>query len=353
MEFPAYVPPAVRAHITTLLNGDDWDPTGWNKVLAEAEKKLAKIEAAIETKIRRGEVEYLDSLRKQKAEAVEHRDMLAGYVKCLHRLAHDSRMQGAYAKLTQEFTHDEQWRGFIHSAWAAEMDYSKYRERLKRTAELRDKIADTSEKLAGLLRDTADTGFSFWPPEFYSIPELLRQTDNHEMENHYLHMWRSMRKHVLGDPPISDVPEREQPQGGHESTDIPKIVMQIVGVGPSEKPEIDPEEKARNALRYVWGTAPDLSELLDTVAKAARDFQPSERGMIGAAIQTRQKSRAGNKEYLRAFGNQLTEVHGISPTINIMKAMADVATVVINDNDFVVSYDDVVKSIGKPIETRA
>lgn len=351
MEFPAYVPAAVRAHITTLLDGDDWEPMGWHKALEEAEESLAKIEAAIEIKSRRGEVEYLDSLRKQKAEAIAHRDKLAGEVDCLRRLAHDARMRDAFALLTCEFTDDKQWRNFIYAAWAARLDFAKYRDRLKRTAELRDKIADTSEKLAGLLRSTADAGFPFWPSEFYSIPELLRQTDNHEMQDHNLHMWRSMRKHVLGDPPMSDVPESQQPQGESESTTIPEIVIQFVE--PGEKPEIDPKEEARNTLRYAWGTAPDLSELLDTLAKAAREFQPSESGMIGSAIQSRQQSRAENKEYLRAFGNLLTEVHGIPLTINIMKAMADVATVVINDRDFVVSYDDVVKAIGKPVETRA
>lgn len=344
MEFPAYVPAAVRAHITTLLDGDDWEPRGWVANLADAEKRLEEIEAAIETKTRLGEVEYLDSLRKQKVEAVEYRDMVAGNVDCLHRLAHDPRMQGAYAKLTQEFTQDEQWSRFIHAAWAADIDYSKYRERLKRTKELRDKIADTSEKLAGLLRETAKTGFSFWPSEFYSIPELLRQTDNHKMQNHNLSMWRSLRKYVLGDLPKRDIPENKPDEN---TIDTPAATqIEFVPVGPGEETEIDPAEARRMSLRYYWGTAPDLSELLDTVAKAARDFQPSESGVIGAAIKSRQRSKAGNKEYLRAFGNLLTEGFGITPTTNIMNAMAFVATVVIDDHNFVVTYDDVVKAIG-------
>lgn len=350
MDFPAYVPAAVRAHITTLLDGDDWEPRGWNKALKEAEDSLAKIEAAIEIRARRGEVEYLDSLRKQKVEAIEHRDELVGYVNSLYRLARDERMQDAYAKLTQEFTQDEQWRGFIQSAWAAGMGYSKYRERLKRAAELRDKIADTSEKLAKLLRSTADTGGSVWPSEFFSVPELLRETDSHKMQNHNLHMWRSMRKHVLGDPPICDIPDSKRPQEQIGAADIQEITIQNVKAG--EKPVIDQQDETRNVLRYTWGTAPSFSELLDTVARAAREFQPSESGMIGAAIKSRQQSRAENKEYLRAFGNQLAEVRGFPLTINIMKAMADVATVVINDRDFIVSYDDVVKAIGKPVETR-
>jgi len=343
MGFPAYVPAAVRAHITTLLDGDDWEPQGWAATLADAEKSLAEIETAIETRIRRGEVEYLDSLRKQRAEAVEHRDRLAGDVDCLHRLADDERMQEAYAKLTKEFTHDEQWRGFVDAAWAARIDYSKYRERLKRTAELRDKIADTSEKLAGLLREAADTGFPFWPSEFFGIPELLRQTDNHEMQNHNLHMWRSMRKYVLGDPSRSDVPESEQPQEESESKHVPEIVSRVLE--PDEKPEIDPEEEARNTLRYAWGTAPDLSELLDTVTKAARSFQPSESGMIGAGIESRKASI--KTEYLRAFGSLLTSRRDFSMTAGIMNAMAVTAIVVLNQSKIDVSYDDVRKALSK------
>jgi integrase len=30
MDFPAYVPAAVRAHITTLIEGDSWEPMGFN-----------------------------------------------------------------------------------------------------------------------------------------------------------------------------------------------------------------------------------------------------------------------------------------------------------------------------------
>lgn len=342
MEFPAYVPAAVREHITAVLDGDIWEPKGWHGVLKEYEKSLDIIKASI-AKNRRSEVEYLDSLRKQKAEAVKNRNRLAGDVECLQRLAYDSRMQDAYSRLTKVFSSDKQWRGFIHAAWGARINYSEYRDRQKRVKELRDKIAVASEKLAGLLREASDTGFSFWPSEFYSIRELLRQTDNHERENHNLYMWRSMRKHVLGDPPISDIPESEQPQEQSGSTDIQDIELPFVERG--EKPEIDPKEAARNDLRYAWGTAPDLSELLDTVAKAARDFQPSESGMIGAAIDSRKSNTKA--EYLRAFGSLLTDEHGFTLTVEFMNAMAVTANVVINQSDIDVSYDDVRKALSK------
>jgi hypothetical protein len=230
------------------------------------------------------------------------------------------------------------------------MDYGQFRERLKRATELCKKINNTSKKLAELLRDAADIGFSGWPSEFFSISELLWKTDNHEMQNHNLYMWRRMRGHVLGDPPRRDLPEKEQSQEENESANSSEIV--ITFTEPDEKPEIDPEEETRSALRYAWGVAPDLSELLDTVEKAAGDFKPSESGMIGAAIKFRQRSV--KTEYLRAFVALLTNSHHFILdssyqfpeettviTKAVKQAMAIVANVAINLPDIDASYDDV------------
>lgn len=341
MDFQAYVPAAVRAHITTLIEGDSWEPQGWAASLENAEETLSRIDRAIETYIRRGEDDCLPSLRIQRAEALAHRDRLAGDVDCLRRLAHDARMTDAFALLTREFTDDKQWRNFTYAAWAARVDFAKYRDRLKRAAELRGEIADAAETLAKLIRQFSETGIN-GPGEFYSIPELLRQTDNHEMQGHNLQMWRSMRQHVLGDLPRRDVPEMRPAE---ESSEPPTVEIVRVFLAPEEKAEIDPKEEARNMLRYAWGTAPDFSELLDTVAKAGRAFKPSESGMIGAAIESRQKSP--KTEYLRAFGNLLTDVHNFALTTPIMQAMAIVANVVINSPDVDVTYDDVRKALAK------
>lgn len=343
MDFPAYVPASVRAHITTLIDGDGREPFGWAASLASAEEQLSKIERAIAGKTRRGEIEYLFSLSEQKTEAVKHRDMLANNVECLQRLAHDKRMQAAFEQLNDKFYNDEQWRGFIYAAWAARMDYKYYREQLKSAKELRDEIADTSEKLARLLRKTSTVGLSDWPSELFSIPELLRNTDNHEMQDHNLCMWRSMRRHVLGDPPRRDIPESEPEQETGEPPSAHEIVIVRVILEPGEKPEIDPVEEVRNTLRYAWGTAPDLSALLDTVTRAAREFKPSRSGVIGAAIVSRQQNT--KTEYLRAFGNLLTDVHHLTLTPDVMKAMAIVANVAINLPDVDVTYDDVRKSL--------
>lgn len=355
MDFPAYVPAAVRAQITTLIEGDSRQPMGWQESLARAERQLAEIEGKIESCIRWGKDDYLPVLRKDRAEAVAHRDRLAGDVDCLRRLGginplpkggpkklapNEESMRDAFALLTREFNDDKQWRDFIYAAWAARVDFAKYRDRLKRAAELKGEIADTAEILAELIRQFSETGIN-GPGEFYSIPELLRQTDNHEMQGHNLHMWRSMRQHVLGDVPRRDFPESKPV--GESGEPMPPIEIVIVPMG--EKAEIDPEEEARNMLRYAWGTAPDFPALLDTVAKAGWAFKPSESGMIGAAIESRQKSQ--KTEYLRAFGNLLTDAHNFTLTTPIMKAMAVVANVVINLPDVVVVYDDVRKALAK------
>ena len=342
MDFPAYVPAAVRKHIAAMIEGDAWEKHGWAASLANAEKDLAEIQRKITARIERGDGDYLGSLRQQEAEAVKHRDMLAGNVECLKRLATHGRMQEAFALLTSEFTRDEQWRGFVYAAWAARMDYAPYRERLKRAAELNEEIADTADKLAKLIRQFSNTGV-YGPGEFYSVPELLRKTDNHELQGYNLHMWRKMRRYVVGDPIRRDASEKEQTQDDGDSASAPNIVIRYLE--PDEKPNIDAAEEAGNTLRYAWGVAPDFSELLDTLAAAARAFEPSEFGMIGAAIVTRQRS--AKTEYLRAFGNLLTDVHHIIPTTVVMKAMANVANVVIDMPNVDVIYDDVRKALAK------
>jgi hypothetical protein len=159
MDFPAYTPAAVRAHITSYLNGEkERHIPGYADLLASAESELAIIEHRIKKRTRNEEFGYQDSLREQKAEAVERRDWLAGEVDCLRRLAHDARMRDAFALLTREFTDDQQWCSFIYAAWTARVDYSKYRDRLKQATELKGEIADAADTLAKLIRRFADTG---------------------------------------------------------------------------------------------------------------------------------------------------------------------------------------------------
>jgi hypothetical protein len=338
MDFPAYVPAAVRAHITSLIEGDSYEPYGWAASLANTDESIAQIDREIKTYIRRGEDDYLDGLRTQKAEAQAHRDLLAADLDCLCRLGSDTRMRDAFALLTTEFTDDQEWRSFIRAAWAARVDYKKHRDRVKRAAELSGEIADAAKMLANLIREFSEIGLH-GPDEFYSIAEILRRTDNHGMQGHNLHMWRSMRRHILGELPIRDQPETKIVIENIDLESRPEIARVHVG----EKVAMAPEEEARNTLRYAWGTAPEFPALLDTVANASLAFSPRESGMIGAAIDSRKHSEKA--AYVRAFGKLLTDSHGLILNLPIMKAMAFVATVVLNQPEIDVTYDDVRKAL--------
>ena len=340
MKFPAYVPKAVREKITQYLEGEsDRDIPGYVDLLKSAEVKLAEIERNIKEQIRRGKNECLPSLRDQRAEAVEHRDYLFKDVACLRRLAEDLRMGDAFKRLQDEFTNDEQLRAFIVSAWVSWVDYGRYRAKLKRATDLKGEIADAAARLAKLMRQFSTNGVN-GPDEFWSVSELLRKTDNYDMREHNLIMWRTFRGHLLGDMVRRKLSEVEQPKRKPAKGKTQPINVRFVRS--SDKVAIDSEQQARDTLRYIWGLSPDLPALLETVAKAAQDFKPRETGMIAAAI----KSRKANvkTEYLRAFANRLTD-GGVSITPNVIHAMAVVGAVVIDDPAIAVSYDDVRKAL--------
>jgi len=313
MDFPAYVPAAVRAEIARSINGDSRRPTGLTEALASAERRLAELEGEIETATGRGEVDYLDSLRKQRAIVAAEHDELVGNLDCVQRLALDLRMREAYVLLAGEFDNDRQWENFINAAYVARGDYSKFRDQRKRAGELRADIADAADGLAKAIRQLAETGIEM-PGEFYSIPELLRQADSYDEE------------------------------GGRPSSTRKRTAVLHPLTG---KVEIIPEEGD------AWKTAPGLPALLDTVANAARSFQPKIYGMAGAALASRQQNT--KTEYLRAFGFLLT-VHRlpnyqIALTTPVMKAMAIAANVALNLPDVDVAYDDVRKALSNLHET--
>ena len=311
--------------------------------LADAEKQLSEIERTLESHIQHGENGFLDDLRKRRVKALELRDWLAKEVECLRRLVQDSRMQDVYAKLRQEHFDDKKQCNFILSAWAAYQDYSKYRIRLKQVEELRIKIVKTSEKLAEFLQQAADTGFNFWPPEFFSIPELLHQTDNHDMEDHNLYMWRSMRGYILGDKSKHDASSSESAEEIKNKTSGSEIVF--VAANKDDDLDVEPDPFLSNTMQYAWKKAPDLSALLNTVTTAAKEFHPREDGMVLAAIDSRKSNE--KMEYIRAFSNLLTDNRHFSLTPGIMQAIAITTTVVINQPDIDASYDDVRNALRK------
>ena len=331
MEFPDYVPAAIQMHLRTLIHGNARQPWGWAASLSSAEEALSKVERAIADRTRREEHDYLPGLRLQKADALKHRDVIAAEVACLTRLAVDVRMREAYSCLSVENLNDQQLRGFVSAAWSARINYSQLRERHRQASAIADEIAGAADNLRVLLLRFAATGV-VGPGEFFSVPELLRNTDSNEMDGRNLHMWRGLRKHVLGD-------QIEQPTPPIDDGGAPIGKIEIVAMKESDKD--DPTA----VVRYSWSTAPQFPELLATVATTARDFLPKETGMIGAAIETRQANE--KTDYLRAFANALTDSYQFEISPNLRNAIAIVANVVINLPDVDTTRDDVRKALNR------
>ena len=146
-----------------------------------------------------------------------------------------------------------------------------------------------------------------------------------------------MRRYILG------INTRNGEDNKLEGNKISLPEFNIHFVSPGDSVKIDPDEERINTLIYAWNTAPDLADLLDTVAKDGRNFKPSETGMIEAAINSRQKNT--KTEYLRAFGYSWHTVKNNELTPSIMHAIAITADVVLNLPDCSVTYDDARKTL--------
>lgn len=332
MDFPSYVPNAVRERISAMLDDDDkLDNYTWRRALADAEAKLIALEE------RREALPYDPAestrLRIECAEQTAHRNAIAEEIACLERLACQPEMQSAYSRLVGALNTDAQLASFIRAAWGAQMNYGKIRQNLKDAAEMARKVADAAGTLAELLRRSERFG-TYLPSEFFSVQALLKATDHPEGDrNHY--MWQGMRRVVLAE----SEPRLEAPPGPFVAP--PKIEIKSVSL--EDAAPIDPADAARDMLRYAWATFPGMDRIIDTMQRAARECEPTETGAIGAAV-ARQKNNP-KTEYLRAFGSLLRNEYRIELTREIMHAMATTATVVLNDSEIDVTYDDVRKAV--------
>lgn len=355
MDAPAYVPQGARDHAQRFLG--HYEPC-----LEKGERELARIDADIHAWSQRLQSlppsEIPNAARDKMAELHHHRKdveasnkQLESDINSVRRLIHDGRMKDAYRILSDAFFEDEpeerhrRLDGFIYAAWAARIDFTPYRDRLKRARQLKGDIAETANKLADLLRQIGETG-QYLPPGFYGVDYLLRETDNTELNGKDLYMWRVMRGNVLGDPPRRTEPDLDEESSPQDTE------LTIRHLEPGEQPAIDLVEQARASVRYGWGVAPSVPLLLDTMADMARTYEPAEGGFIGAAVSGRKYNL--KTEYLRAFGALLVDEHHFELTAAIRRAIAITANVVINDPEVDASFDDVRKALanlgGKSLE---
>lgn len=309
MIFREFVPSAVKAQLAFLMLGKK-GTRGYAEIYDEAKSKFNALDQALTLRIAAGERDGLDDCRADLHAAKLNLELAQAEVDCLNRFATRDEMKEAFDVLGAEFTTDAQWAAFIYAAWAARMDFSKFRDRLKRARDLRGQIKDAANHLAALL-DEFDK-ISDGPAEFQLIPTLLEKTEARELGGHNLHWWSSMRPIVLGHP-------KEVPSGLEDFDEW--------------------EERARKTLRVAWAAAPHLPALLRTVASVAGDFTPTEDGVIGSALQTRQHSK--RTAYIRAFRKILADGGEVPLTPAVMRGVASVATVAINDPALTVTIHDV------------
>lgn len=170
----------------------------------------------------------------------------------------DESIKEMFSYLDKANLSDASKKQFLNCAWAALTDYTKYRAAKNKAEKLNQDIAAKAEELAGLLDDIQGHGLSDVPIEFYDVRTLLHETDNRRD----LTWWCANRNNLTG------------------------------------------KSAGENAL-YAWGIAPSLADLLGTVAKAARNYEPSFYGRIGAAISKGQLSL--RTEFIRAFGHELIQ----------------------------------------------
>jgi hypothetical protein len=332
MNFPPYVPNAVRTRVARMLDG----PRSWSAALEHANAALTRL-----NELRTGNP-YDDRLRIEHSEALAHRDYVADQVICLQRLVYDERMRSAYAHLLHAITSDEQLAGFIDAAWATKVDYSEQRDRMRAAAELAQEVARAAGVLGELLKKAEGFAGPLLPSAFFSIRSLLELTE-HDCDHRDFHFWSRLRRCILGqrDPPSTSIGEVAEMASGSGPMRI-----EMLSASTDDEKLVSPDVEQRDTLNYAWGTAPSLARMIASLQRVAIAYETAAAtGAIDAALAGRQRN--SKTEYLRAFGWQLRYVHGLECTPDIVNAIAITATVVLNDADKIVTYDDVRKSILK------
>jgi hypothetical protein len=341
MDFPSYVPNAVQRQVSAALDGDSWNPSGWRAALIEADSEQLRLGALLESFSEDPDV--ANNIRIECQKCRDDCNALRQNVACFERLALREEMKGAYENLIAACTTDDQQMAFVRSAWAADMNYPWFREKIKGAKEVARKIADAAGVLSALLRHAHQHG-NYLTGEFSSVRWLLQNTNHQPGDSDYW-MWQHMRHSVLGGN-REDHEECSNSAGAKNGVlDAPPMPVEIKwgGEAPSEVAPVDPKTERQNELDYVWEKAPDMAQVIDSMQRAALRETPTEREAVGAALVSRKNSR--KFEYLRAFASKLQEEYNIELTPEIRAAMAVTATVVLNDSAIDVTTDDVRKAI--------
>lgn len=243
---------------------------------------------------------YLPQDRRDCLDRLITRPEMKSVFNALEEIASNEANSGSNIDL-REVIGKRAWQ-FLDAAWCAHQDYKRARDQRQRTRELAEEISATAERLAILLRQA--TKGSDQPIAFSSVRELLEISENFDGGNHSQGLWRAFRSTLVdGDPMV----------------------------------------------RSAWEKAPPLHYLMSALAGVAQEFVPTGGSRtIAAALANRQANK--KTEYLRAFAHLLVTSWGFqvsSDQLNLLKAMAETTTVVIDDpgQEIVATLGDVQKML--------
>jgi len=286
-----------------------WVPAGVvqmsSAVIQELDRELADLDAKLKTGRLSG---------RERFNAVSRRGRLIEERERIERLATDFRMKEAYTLLGP--LDDETWRQLFYGVLGARDGLSEFRQakdgelevakgelrkRMDDARRLSRIIAGTARKLSRQIEELRSLGFLGVPRELVEARALFERAD--VSCPYSAPEWERLRPRLLGN--ASDL---------------------------------------NDELRPAWESAPCVTDLLHTIAKAAEAFEPRPR-KAAAALRARKASPV--TELIRSIAEMLTIYIGIELTPRVKRAIAIIVTVDFNDPDTIVTYDDVRKACTK------
>ena len=240
---------------------------------------------------------------------LEPRELRPDDTGVLRRLTGDDpRMRDAWARLARIARTDEDYVSFVLAAWWARDDYSEWRERTRQAGELAGKIAETARELAGLLRQIQQT-YTRLPHEFTSLQALLWRSPSAQ-GGPYDSIWSRVRQEICGPTWLNE---------DRSPADDP----------PAEPLEID--DRRQHALSYAWEKAPDVRQVLLTLAAVADSYTPHPGADYLAAATATQKPNSVT-EYIRGFARLLKESGlQVTPAMRTIMALAGAVVLELED----------------------
>ena len=323
MRFPDYVPAQARAYLQVLIEGA---PTrlGMRDCLTSLRRRRNRVRTRLP-----GSHAIIQDLETRIRELERH-------IERIEALIVDPRMEDAYLILATEKDGAFDIGGFIHTASACVDDYTKHLLRLQEAKDIAAEVKKCADALATALSRAAALTSPSLPEEFNSTEALLERARLDKRDGCYRPPAVTVPAYVDrgGTPPVLN-PQDQQlverlVEGWHENGGMPWGQEHR-----SAKPTgFDPNQ---------------TRDVVLALAAAADEYKPALGGAAYAALASRKKGQGNysKQQFLRAF---LWSLGGIDYTPGIFKAIALVATVVLDDPDCVVAVADVKREHRKNIK---